>query len=48
MVAAGETIWHAGVTVYLTESVGSGYINKISNDDPEYETARARWVDEEE
>ncbi|MBT3357612.1 MAG: RNA 2'-phosphotransferase [Euryarchaeota archaeon] len=48
MVAAGETIWHAGVTVYLTESVDSEYINKISNDDPEYETARARWVDEEE
>ena len=49
MVADGETIWHAGVTVYLVESVDGQYLNVIANDHPEYEVARARWpVDEEE
>ena len=48
MVADGETIWHAGVTVYLVESVDSGYLTKIENDHPEYEVARARWVVDEE
>ena len=41
MEADGETIWHAGVTVYLVESVDSGYLTKIDNDHPEYEVARA-------
>ena len=48
MEADGDTIWHAGVTVYLVESVDSEYITQIPNDHPEYEVARARWVDEEE
>lgn len=48
MEAEGDTIWHAGVTVYLVESVDPEYIAQISNDHPEYEVARARWVDEEE
>ena len=48
MEADGDTIWHAGVTVYLVESVDPEYITRISNDHPEYEVARARWVDEEE
>ncbi len=47
MNAAGETIWHAGVTVYLVESVPSQYISIIDNDDPEYVVARARWEEEE-
>jgi RNA:NAD 2'-phosphotransferase (TPT1/KptA family) len=48
MVADGETIWHAGITVYLVESVDGGYLTTIANDNPEYEVARARWVEEEE
>ena len=47
MYAAGETIWHAGVTVYLTESVSPEYLSVIDNDDPEYLVARARWTEEE-
>ena len=41
MNAAGETIWHAGVTVYLVDSVPPQY-------NSEYVLARARWEDEEE
>ena len=48
MNAAGETIWHAGVTVFLTESVPAQYLSKVENDDPEYVLARAKWEDEEE
>jgi putative RNA 2'-phosphotransferase len=48
MNAAGETIWHAGITVYLTENVPAQYISVIDNDNPEYVLARARWVEEEE
>ena len=47
MYAAGETIWHAGVTVYLTENVPAQYLTVVDNDDPEYVLARARWVEEE-
>ena len=47
MYAAGETVWHAGVTVYLTESVPPEYLSVIDNDDPEYLVARARWTEEE-
>ena len=47
MYAAGETIWHAGVTVYLTENVPSQYLTVVDNEDPEYVLARARWVEEE-
>ena len=48
MNAAGETIWHAGVTVYLVDSVPPQYITAIDNDNSEYVLARARWEDEEE
>ena len=48
MNAAGETIWHAGVTVYLVDSVPPQYITAIDNDNSEYILARARWEDEEE
>jgi len=47
MYAAGETIWHAGVTVYLTENVPAQYLTVVDNEDPEYVLARARWVEEE-
>jgi RNA:NAD 2'-phosphotransferase (TPT1/KptA family) len=45
---AGETIWHAGVTVYLVDLVPPQYITAIDNDNSEYVLARARWEDEEE
>ncbi|MDC1419182.1 RNA 2'-phosphotransferase [Euryarchaeota archaeon] len=48
MVASGEIIWHAGVTVYLTENVEGQYLSVIDNEHPEYVLARAKWVDEEE
>ena len=47
MYAAGETIWHAGVTVYLTENVPAQYLTVVDNEDPEYVLARARWSEEE-
>ena len=47
MYAAGETIWHAGITVYLAENVPSQYLSVVDNDDPEYVLARARWEEEE-
>ena len=47
MYAAGETIWHAGVTVYLTENVPAQYLTVVDNEDPEYVLARARWQEEE-
>jgi len=47
MYAAGETIWHAGITVYLTENVPPQYLSVVDNDDPEYVLARARWTEEE-
>ena len=48
MIAAGETIWHAGITVYLTDNTPAKYLSVIDNDDAEYVLARARWTDEEE
>ena len=47
MYAAGETIWHAGITVYLTENVPPQYLSVVDNDNPEYVLARARWTEEE-
>lgn len=46
-VAAGETIWHAGITVYLAESVPGEYLSIVANDHPEYELARVHWDEEE-
>ena len=48
MIAAGETIWHAGITVYLTDNTPAKYLSVIDNDDADYVLARARWTDEEE
>jgi len=46
MVASGDTIWHAGVTVYLADSVSGEYLSVLADDDPEFEAARARWEEE--
>ena len=46
MVASGDTIWHAGVTVYLADSVSGEYLSVLPDDDPEFEAARARWEEE--
>ena len=46
-VAAGETIWHAGITVYLADSVPGEYLSIVANDHPEYELARVHWDEEE-
>ena len=48
MIAAGETIWHAGITVYLTDNTPAKYLSVIDTDDADYVLARARWTDEEE
>ena len=47
MVAAGETIWHAGITVYLADKAPAEYLSVIANDHPEYELARVHWDEEE-
>ena len=47
MVASGDTIWHAGVTVYLADDVSSEYLTLLPNDHPEYELARVHWDEEE-
>ena len=47
MVASGDTIWHAGVTVYLADDVAAEYLSVIPNDHPEYELARVHWDEEE-
>ena len=36
MVASGETIWHAGVTVYLSESVAGEYLSIVGQMIPSY------------
>ena len=46
MVASGDTIWHAGVTVYLADSVPGEFLNVLPDNDPEFEAARARWEEE--
>ena len=47
MVASGETVWHAGVTVYLADSVAGEYLSVLPDDDPEFVLARAKWDEEE-
>jgi hypothetical protein len=47
MVASGETIWHAGVTVYLSESVAGEYLSIVGQDDPELSLLRETWFEEE-
>jgi putative RNA 2'-phosphotransferase len=47
MVATGETIWHAGVTVYLTENVSGEYLSIVDPADPELSLLRETWLEEE-
>ena len=47
MAASGETIWHAGVTVYLTDSVAGEYLSLVGPDDPELSLLRESWLEEE-
>ena len=47
MVASGETVWQAGVTVYLADSVAGEYLSVLPDDDPEFVLARAKWDEEE-
>ena len=47
MVASGETIWHAGVTVFLTDSIAREYLSIVASDDPELSLLRESWVEEE-
>ncbi len=47
MVASGETIWHAGVTVYLSETVAGEYLSIVGKDDPELSLLRETWSEEE-
>jgi len=47
MVANGETIWHAGVTVFLTENVLPEYLTIVSHDDPEFSLIIESWQEEE-
>ena len=47
MVANGETIWHAGVTVFLAENVLPEYLSIVSHDDPELSLLIESWQEEE-
>ncbi len=47
MVATGETIWHAGVTVYLTENVAGEYLSIVDPQDPVLALLRETWIEEE-
>ena len=47
MVASGHTVWHAGVTVYLAESVDPEFLSVADPDDPEIQILTARWDEEE-
>jgi len=47
MLADGETVWQAGTTVYLTESVESGYIDTVGEDHDELAPLVAEWTEEE-
>ncbi len=47
MVANGETVWHAGITVYLAENVSGEYLSIIGPNDPELSLLRESWKEEE-
>ena len=47
MSASGETIWHAGVTVYLTDSVAGEFLSVVDPKDPELSLLRESWLEEE-
>ena len=47
MTASGETIWHAGVTVFLTDAVAGEFLSLVDRDDPELSLLRESWLEEE-
>ena len=47
MYASGETIWHAGVTVYLTDNVAGEFLSQVDREDPELSLLRESWSEEE-
>ena len=47
MEANGDTIYHAGTTVYLTEEVEARYCAVIESDHPELLVSISEWEDEE-
>ena len=46
MVASGETIWHAGVTVYLSEGVAGDFLSVVDEGNPELSLIRGTWEEE--
>ena len=48
MTASGETVWHAGVTVYLTDKVACDFLTIVEPDNPELSLLRDSWTEEEE
>ena len=47
MVASGNTVWHAGVTVYLAESVDPELLSITDPDNPEMQILTGMWDEEE-
>jgi len=47
MEANGDTIYHAGTTVYLTEEVEGRYCNTVEESHPEIEACVSLWESEE-
>ena len=47
MVASGNTVWHAGVTVYLAESVDPEFLSITDPDNPEMQILTGMWDEEE-
>lgn len=47
MIASGNTIFHAGTTVFLTETVDPTYLSQVPYDDTEYSLLLEEWGEEE-
>jgi RNA:NAD 2'-phosphotransferase (TPT1/KptA family) len=47
MIASGNTIFHAGTTVYLTEKVDPVFCAQVPYDDTEYSLMLEEWGEEE-
>ncbi len=47
MVASGNTVWHAGVTVYLAEGVDPEFLSVTDPDNPEMQILTSKWDEEE-
>jgi hypothetical protein len=45
--ASGNTIFHAGTTVYLTELVDAEFCSHVPYDDTEYALMLGEWGEEE-